>query len=71
MGAFPLSLIARGRMSRKHFHDSHRMEANKTPCNATEEFESSQQSQPTAPVEQVETTQYRRGPRRLAPFGWP
>jgi len=67
MGTFPSSLIAWGRMRRQHFDDSLSLEANKNPLNATEELESPQQSKATALVEQIETTQYGRGPRRLAP----
>jgi hypothetical protein len=52
MGTFPLSLIARGRMSRQHLYDSHSLEANQNTLIA-EEPETSQQSPPTAPLKPI------------------
>jgi hypothetical protein len=54
MGAFPLSLIALGQITRRHFDDTLTLRP-KRITNATEAPESPQQIELIAPTEQIET----------------
>ena len=54
MGAFPLSLIALGQITRRHFDDTLTVRPTRT-ANGTEVFESPRQIDVTALTEQIET----------------
>ena len=54
MGAFPLSLIALGQITRRHFDDTLTLRPKRT-TNGTEALESPQQIEMTALSEQIET----------------
>ena len=61
MGTFPLSLIALGKIRRRHFDDTLTLR----PANATDGLESPQQIEMTALTEQIETA--KPGARQCPP----